>query len=317
VKDRIVITGSNGFIGSNLSAHFHSLGNQVIGIDRPSNIGSNLQKLPGMIYYPMDLPDPLLEDQLREWSPDFLIHTAGSSSVPFSVANPHGDFMGSVNNFFQVLDAVRRVAPKCKVLFISSAAVYGNPRQLPVGEHGLIRPLSPYGYHKYYCEQIAEEFHRLYQVKVCCVRIFSAYGPGLMKQVMWAICQKATTKPIVKLFGTGKETRDFVHINDIAHAIQIIINKSEFSSDIYNLASGIETSIDELAALIVRAVGGTNEIIFSGKTRKGDPTRWKANIEKLSGLGFSPQVALSEGVGDYVKWALPIILKDKTSHFNR
>jgi UDP-glucose 4-epimerase len=304
---KVVITGSNGFIGSRLSMHYTSSGYRVYGIDRPAMMNRSLQRIPELSYYPMNLPDPLLENLLDEWQPDLLIHTAGSSSVPFSVLNPLGDFNGSVQLFYHVLDTVRRAIPSCIIIFLSSAAVYGNPIKLPVSEHDLICPVSPYGYHKFLCEKISEEFCKLYQLKVCSIRIFSAYGPGLMRQVLWDICNKAINDPVVSLFGTGKETRDFIHVADIAQAIHLVGSNASFLSESYNIASGIETPIAELASLVVDAIGNSKEIVFTREKRTGDPLRWKADIRKISDLGYSPKVDLKSGVQEYVKWALPHI----------
>lgn len=284
-----------------------------MGIDRPVILNQGSAAPPGLENFPMDLPDPQMETRIKEWQPDLLIHAAAPSSVSFSVANPLGDFIGSAYLFFHLLDAVRRSAPDCKVIFLSSAAVYGNPSRLPVSEHAGIRPVSPYGYHKSLCEQIAAEFHHLYGIRICSVRIFSAYGPGLMRQVMWDICKKAVNDPSVELMGTGEESRDFVHVSDIAQALRSVALHADFNAEAYNLGNGLETTIGELASLIVQTLGGKSPITFTGEQREGDPLRWRADIAKLSALGYRHQMPLDKGIRDYVEWALPHLKKARIS----
>jgi UDP-glucose 4-epimerase len=307
---KVVITGSNGFIGSGLSTYLNSQGYCVLGIDRPNTFNQLSQSNhPGFTFLPLDIPNPLLEDWMNIWRPDFLIHAAGTSSVPLSVSNPLGDFTGSVQLFYYILDTIRRSAPNCKVIFLSSAAVYGNPNHLPVCEDDSVNPVSPYGYNKYLCEKTAELFHRIYHLNICMVRIFSAYGPGLRRQVLWDVCNKAVRDPVVNLIGTGQETRDFIYIDDIVRAIHNLLEKAIFRAETYNLASGIEISINELTRLIIQLMGTSKEIKYSGVGRTGDPIKWRANINKLCGTGYFPKVTLQEGVRNYVGWAKETIRK--------
>lgn len=300
---RVVITGSNGFIGSHLTKHFCDRDYKVIGLDRPTTF----YPLPipnNYTYFPLDLPDPIFIEKLSEWKPSFLIHTAGNSSVPNSVTNPLGDFSGSVVVFYNILDAVRKVSPETKVIILSSAAVYGNPEGLPVSENHPVKPISPYGFHKLLCEDIAREFYLLYKLNVCSVRIFSAYGNGLRKQVVWDIVNKALNDPIVLLSGTGKESRDFIIAEDIAKGIEIIAKRGTFSGEVYNLASGKETSIEELAKLILTTINLSKEIRFSGSQRKGDPINWRADVQKIQSIGFYPSTSIEEGISQVVKWII-------------
>jgi len=190
------------------------------------------------------------------------------------------------------------------VVFLSSAAVYGNPASIPIDEEGPLRPISPYGFHKLLSEKLAEEFHVVYGLRTCIVRIFSAYGPGLQRQVLWDICQKALSEPVVQLLGTGRETRDFVHASDVARGIRTVLEHASFQSEAYNLATGVETTIQDLASKLLNALDVTSSISFDGTVRQGDPMRWQADISRLSKLGFCPRISLAEGTRDYTRWVL-------------
>ena len=202
-----------------------------------------------------DLGSPEFEAMLVAAKPDLIIHAAGPSSVAGSVKGPAGDFLGSVDVFYHVMDSVRRLAPSCKVLLLSSAAVYGNPQTLPVHEDAPLRPISPYGFHKKICEILIEEFYSVYGIRGCSVRIFSAYGAGLKRQVLWDISRKALWDNVVNLQGTGEETRDFVHAEDVAERLGNIADHATFSAEAYNLSYGVATTIREVAETLVAELG--------------------------------------------------------------
>lgn len=297
----VLVTGSNGFIGSYICQEFSHNGWKVIGVDRPTS-HNFFASINHYQFVPMDLPDPMFIKVVEASRPDLLIHAAGLASVPYSVANPLGDFVGSVQLYYFVLDAIRKACPACKVVLLSSAAVYGNPVTIPVDETCAIKPISPYGYHKLLCEKINDEFVNLFGLQVCSARIFSAYGSGLRKQVLWDICNKVVADPLVRLDGNGSESRDFIHGKDIARAILRIGEQGVFNADVYNVASGVETSISELAKNILSAFGCDKELRFTGIARSGDPNRWRANIQKLELLGYCPDISLEVGIKDYVTW---------------
>jgi nucleoside-diphosphate-sugar epimerase len=153
------------------------------------------------------------------------------------------------------------------------------------------------------CELLAQEYHAIYGIQTGSVRIFSAYGPGLRKQILWDIYQKALKSEKIALFGSGEETRDFIFVEDIARAIQLVLEKGVFNGNTYNLGSGTEVSIRELGELFLSSLGMKNaKLIFSGETKPGDPLRWCADIELIKGLGFAPGTQLEQGLLEYARW---------------
>jgi nucleoside-diphosphate-sugar epimerase len=218
------------------------------------------------------------------------------------VQNPYNDFRQTVEVCAFVLEAIRTCAPKCRFVLLSSASVYGNPVALPIHETSPTAPVSPYGYHKLLCETLVEEYAVLHGVKTAVLRIFSAYGERQSKQVIYDICQKNIDSESfsVELFGTGKESRDFIHAQDIAHAIECIY-ESEVTGT-FNVASGVQTTIEELLHILEQLFGNSKKVVFSRNVRQGDPLNWQASIKKLESIGFCQSVELSQGLAEYVTW---------------
>lgn len=296
----VLVTGAAGFIGRYVVRYFMEQGWTVIGIDNSLPENAPLANL--TVYHRLQLPDSGLKTILQETSPQAVIHCAGRASVGLSVKDPEADFYGNTVLTFELLNALHLHAPQCRFILLSSAAVYGSPASIPISEDQLTAPISPYGFHKLQCEQICLEFTKLYQVPTAAVRIFSAYGPGLRRQVLWDICQKAIVQRSVQLQGTGHESRDFIHALDIAKALFTIANAAAMEGETYNLAAGREVTISEIAKLVLEALEYEGKLEFDGKVPIGNPLHWKANISKLQTLGFTPSVALERGVETFTNW---------------
>jgi UDP-glucose 4-epimerase len=243
-----------------------------------------------------------LKQVLQEFNPTLCIHCAARSSVGLSVSEPESDFQSSVAVTFNVLDCLRQFAPDCVLLLLSSAAVYGNPHSLPVTESQVPAPLSPYGFHKWMAEQLCLEFTKIYGLRTASLRIFSAYGPGLRRQVIWDICQKALLHQTLSLQGTGQESRDFIHALDIAHALEALVSRAPLEGETYNLGSGQETKISTLTSLILTTLERNCEVFFDGVVPVGNPLHWCADISKLQGLDFTITVPLEQGVTTFTQW---------------
>ena len=295
----VLITGVAGFLGRHVARHFVREGWRVAGIDDvpPENV-----QLRSVVFHRMQLPGSALAELLRAAPPEVCVHCAGRASVGLSMSDPAADFRGNAALTFEVLDALRQHAPQCRFLLLSSAAVYGNPASLPVAEDHPIAPLSPYGYHKRQAELLCEEFSRIHGLPTASARIFSAYGPGLRRQVVWDICEKALTTGQLTLHGTGGESRDFIHAADIARALHLLAEKASCEGEIYNLASGRETSIAGLAAQLLAALGVEARPEFDQHATSGDPLHWRADISKISALGFQPSISLEQGLRATATW---------------
>ena len=274
-----------------------------VGASAVENIPEECQKE----YLSCRLPDTKFLDFLAELHPDVLVHCAGRASVPRSLLAPDEDFEGNAYLAFNILNLIRSLRLRTKFILLSSAAVYGGPAMLPISEDVVPQPLSPYGYHKRIAEIACEEHSRVFGLRTACLRIFSAYGPGLQRQVVWDIVRKLLSKKDVLLQGTGSESRDFVHARDVARAVFAVVERAPMGGEVYNVGSGCETSIKELSKLVVDALQSKREICFDSILPVGTPSRWQADIRRLGLLGYRPSVGLDAGVREYCDWAKSLL----------
>lgn len=296
----LLVTGVAGFIGRYVARYFIEQGWSVIGIDNSPPENAPLANLKA--YHRLQLPDPALATLIASYSPQVFVHCAGRASVGASITDPAADFYGNTLLTFEVLNALHASAPQCKFIYLSSAAVYGNPQSLPISEKHSPSPISPYGFHKLQGEQLCLEFSKVYDMATASARIFSAYGPGIRRQVMWDICHKAIFQDSITLQGTGQESRDFIHALEIAKALFVIANKAPMQGEAYNLGTGVEVTIAELAELLLESLDYKGSLKFDGKIAVGNPLNWQAEITKIQTLGFQPQVHLKQGVRTFANW---------------
>ena len=292
--NKILIVGCDGFVGSNLVSFYEALHYQVFLCGIRSSAQVN--------YFSVnrDLPD--YDSLLQQLKPDICINASGSPGVGFSVQHPEEDVLMNVTNPNRLVNAILNYSPNTVYVCLSSAAVYGNPTELPIKEDSLLHPISNYGTNKLVHETYVADCALQKKLKTFTVRIFSAFGKGLKKQLFWDTFQKSLSNNTITLFGTGNETRDFISINQMCKAIHHLVLHNKVNGNIYNLASGIETTINEAVTLFVNELANDKKIIFSGESKQGDPKFWKASVDKLKSTGFVPQVDLKSDLAQYAKW---------------
>lgn len=291
----VLIIGSEGFIGSHCVNYFLLKGYTVTGVDlckKESAAYTYCQHIAGGGYNTV----------FERKSYNLCINAAGNGSVPLSIENPLADYASNCSELMALLHAVQQHNKNCKIIHLSSAAVYGTPEQLPVVENAYTQPLSPYGWHKLISEQICAEYVKLYGLHITVARPFSVYGPGLRKQLLWDIYQRSKQHTQIELWGTGNESRDFIFIADLVKSFDILFQSAPMRGEIYNLAAGEEISISNMAKKYAALLNSKIEITFNGMVRPGDPLNWCADITKLSQLGFTPATAIEDGLNETVRW---------------
>ena len=285
---RVLITGSRGFLGSTFAAFATAQGHDVLGLGRTA------QPPPGWPgqYAWTDVAHADLSPLINGFRPDLVFHGAGSASVGGSFQSPLDDLRASVYTFANTLEGVRRSDHRPVVLFPSSAAVYGHPSRLPVGEDDPTRPISPYGFHKLAAEQLGREYAACYGLRVVLGRIFSVIGPRQRRLLLWELFQQFTgDEPQVILEGTGEETRDFLHADDVVGIFlrlgEAFGRGKEGACVAVNVGSGVETSVRGLVELTARLLRSDKPVHYQTHGRLGDPARWVADTTALHRHGGS------------------------------
>lgn len=282
----ILITGSSGFIGSNLANLFRGQGHMV----------SNLNRL--------QLSNNECVIELFKTS-EIIINCIGSANVGFSYSNTGEDFESNVVVVRGILELLREYKLNhIKFINLSSAAVYGNPIKLPIRDTDSTQPLSPYGFHKLMAELLLKEYSQCFGLKTISLRIFSAYGKGQKKLLLWDLHEKIqTSTDKIVLYGTGNESRDFIHIDDIAQQILLAIEHSDFNGIALNVANGVEVKISDVIELYQKFYPKKINYEFNGEVRLGDPLNWCADISTMQNWGYKQRVYLIDGIKSMIEWA--------------
>lgn len=290
---RILVVGSEGFIGAHVVAALRG-SCEVFRADIVSKVESDY------LYYDAENPD--YAQLFTTVAPDVCINCSGAASVPASLDNPRRDYLLNTRRVVEMLDALRTSSSHTRFVHLSSAAVYGNPITMPVTESETIAPVSPYGWHKYYGELACREYHEQFGMQTVSLRIFSAYGPGLKKQLFWDVFNRARGQQSLELFGTGEETRDFIFIEDLVSCISMILKSNVFDGGVINVASGVSVSVKTAVTTLLTHLDWKPMLTFSGSARQGDPIRWQADITRLKKLGFEPEYDISSGLCKVAAW---------------
>ena len=293
---RVLVLGSGGFIGGHVASVLSSLNHDVVRADIANPSGGNVDFL-----VDAEAPDFLSLFKLAEVAA--CVNCIGAANVQDSFLNPLSDYTLNTYRVAQMLDAIRQMSPSTKFINLSSAAVYGNPTSdLPIKETSPLNPVSPYGIHKLNAESLCREYASIFECQTISLRVFSAYGPNLRKQLFWDLYKKSRENEKVELFGTGDETRDFIFVDDLANAIDVLLKEAEFDGRAVNLASGVSTSIRTAAQVYLDALGVDKPIVFTGVGRTGDPVCWQADMSYLNSLGFVPRYDLQSGLARVASW---------------
>jgi UDP-glucose 4-epimerase len=306
---KVWITGARGFIGRELARQLSTAGHEVHGLGHGA-WSPGAARIHGLSTW---LIGEISASNLSALAnitgdPAVVFHLAGGSSVGAAIAQPREDFVRTVNATSELLEWLRLECPQAALIAISSAAVYGAGHARPINEQSPPNPFSPYGAHKRVMELLCASYGASYGIQTAVGRVFSAYGPGLRKQLLWDVCSRLEKGARqLELGGDGDEVRDYVHVGDVARAIVALWDRAHASSPVVNIGCGIPTTVRSLTSLLIegwRAAGaGENvSISFSGTMRPGDPRYLVADVAKLSAIGMSCDTRLEQGAIEYVGW---------------
>jgi UDP-glucose 4-epimerase len=296
------VTGANGFIGRHLCRRLARQGWEVCGTDLLAFADGEAEGWGIARWATGDLDDVRLDGLLRHGEPDAVFHLAGGSSVGASLADPLTDFRRTTGLTAALLDWMRRHTPRARIVLASSAAVYGAGHLAPIPVSTAVKPYSPYGHHKRMAELLCESYASSFGLRASVVRLFSVYGAGLRKQLLWDLCCKLKAGPSrLELGGTGDEVRDWLHVEGAAdfliHAASV---PTPFQKQ--NGGTGVPTSVREVVRLVTDAWRSSAEVIFTGVARAGDPEYLVADPSCTAEVYPLHAVGLAQGIREYVDW---------------
>ena len=265
-------------------------------MERASRLGLERLRSTGI---PVERVDAARATDLRGF--DVVIHCAAYIDVAESIEKPGIYFSNNVAGTAYIAKASADAGSL--MVYISSASVYGDPVRVPIPEDHPLRPISPYGLSKAMGEQVVELFSRIYGLRYVILRLFNVYGPGQSGSyagVITRFIESVLRGELPRIYGDGGQTRDFIHVADVARAVELAIEGRTYN-EVFNIGSGKQISILELARLIMRLAGLGGEPVFD-KPRPGDIRHSYADISKAKKiLGFEPSISLEKGVGDLLR----------------
>lgn len=300
--ERVLVTGGCGFIGANLVRFLRARTSWQLRIVDDLRAGR-------AEYVSDDLADVRIGDvaDATVLEPaldgvDAVVHLASQTGVLPSVEDPVADFEGNTRATFRVLDTCRRLGVD-RLVFASSGAAVGEVTP-PIHEEVVPRPVSPYGASKLageaYCRAFAGSFG-MDNVALRFSNVYGAFSAHKHNAVPNFIKQSLTGEPIV-IYGDGKQTRDFIHVDDLCEAIYLAVVTDGVGGEVFQVATGVESSVLELVTAIDEVVGGAGGVRFEER-RAGEVYRSSVDISKVRGvLGFDPRISLKDGLDRTAGW---------------
>lgn len=300
----IWVTGARGFIGRHVARHLAARGDFVAGLGHGAWTEVERSAWGVQEWRNGDVAHSNLDAlSVTCGLPDAVIHLAGGSAVGPSFVQPAEDFRRSVSTANELLEWLRLRAPHACVVMASSAAVYGAGHDAVIPESATCRPYSPYGFHKRMAELAVESYAHSFGLRAAIVRLFSVYGEGLRKQLLWDACSRlsAGDSPL-RLGGTGQERRDWLHVEDAARLLTLAVDWAEVGAPLINGGTGVGATIADVATHLCECWGTATSVTFSGQSRSGDPHALVADVSQLRRRSFVPAHAWQDGMRAYVRW---------------
>jgi UDP-glucose 4-epimerase len=310
----VLVTGGAGFVGATLVRHLVQDGHRVRVLDNYSTgtaahlAGVDAEQVEG------DIRDAAAVDAALAGM-DSVIHLAAAGSVIKSIEDPMPNFDANVLGTFRVLDAARRAGVERTVQASTGGALIGDATP-PVDENSLPKPISPYGASKLAGEGYAYAFSQCYGLRTIALRFANVYGPwserktGAMNMFFRAIHDG---EPIV-MYGDGTSSRDYTHVDDISRALRLALTSDVPGGTVLHIASGVETTVRELAELCKAAAGVPDHPVKHLPERPGEVNRNFASYDLAKKvLGYAPTISREDGIRRTWEWYNDVVFGPQTS----
>ncbi len=303
---KVLITGAAGFVGSNLMRAVYDAGGEITALD--DLFTGDLKNIDNDIKYKFiegSVTDAELVTKLVK-DADYVAHLAARNII-VSTKNPRDDYASNIGGTLNILMAARE-AQNVKIVYTSSASVYGNPMHLPISENETPLTFSPYSVSKLAGENYCTAFYETYGVHVSAVRYSNVYG---IKQdpsnpycgVVSKFIEAIANDKVISVHGDGQQTRDFTYVTDTVEATLIALLSPRSDGMVFNVGSGFEVSVLKLADEIGKAFGKEPRIEHIDRRDIDNIRRRVLNIEKIrSRLRWQPRTTLRQGIQRTVEW---------------
>jgi len=310
---QILVTGGAGFIGSHIVDAYLQEGHQVVVVDNLSTgKKSNLKQ--AAVFYPIDICSwKELELVFQKHAFEVVNHHAAQINLRRSMDEPVFDAEVNIIGSLNLFELCRKYGVKKFIFASSGGAIYGIPKQIPVDEKAPTKPLSPYGIAKLSVEQYLEYYFQVWDLERIILRYGNVYGPRQDPQgeagVISIFCNNILKGDPCIVFGDGSKTRDYVSVHDIASANLLALNSS---ANIYNLGTGLETSVNQLIDLLQKVANQKISIIYD-QDRKGEIERialFSRQAREL--LGWETTIPLNKGIEEVFRWYQQECCKNNT-----
>lgn len=300
----ILITGGAGFIGSNLADALIEDNEIVVVDDLSMGKIENLPESSNLHFFEHSITDyKFMNDLLVEWKFDYIFLLAAVASVADTIERPLETHEVNQNANINILETIRvNKLPIKKLLFASSAAVYGNNPELPKKETSPIDPLSPYAIDKYATERFVIDYGKLYGIPTVATRFFNVYGPKQNPESPYSgvisLIKDAVKNDIVfTIFGDGEQTRDFIYVSDVIEAmVTLMVKKCVYT--VFNVATGYSISLNSVIRAYEEICSKKIDLNYLPR-RAGDIISSGADISKLSKLNFKVKLDVRQGLLRY------------------
>jgi UDP-glucose 4-epimerase len=298
---RALVTGAHGFIGRHVCQSLAARGDKVHALGHGSWTQAEAAQWGVSRWLEADITVGSLAEVMDSCVADAVIHCAGSGSVSAAYQAPFDDYQRSVTTVAALLEFVRRSSNGARVVITSSAAVYGDQGDVDLAESSVCSPISPYGFNKRAAEDLCKSYSRFFGLEITIVRLFSVYGEGLRKQLLWDAANKLG-RGDCRFFGTGHELRDWIHVADAASLLCAAALQSHAKLEIFNGANAKATT-SQVLAMLENMLQSAVPPSFTGETHFGNPRRLTADDSHVRGqLDWVPTIGLEEGLRRYATW---------------